>query len=117
MNLNGINVLEFIYKISENNLYVEVIQQLQKDFELSGLVIEFDEFIVPEDLIKVIYQQIYHLLINNFDGYLQLLYRIDVAEQKIVIQKSDTIELIAQKSTYYVLQREYQKVKLRKKYS
>ncbi len=116
MNLNDKNVLAFVYEISENNLYVEVIQQLQKDFELSGLAIELDEFMVPEDLIIVVYQQIHHLLVNNFDGYLQLLYRIDVAEQKIITQ-GNTTEIIAQKSTYNVLQREYQKVKLREKYS
>ncbi len=110
------NVIALVYKISENNLYIEVIQQLQKDFGLSGLAIELNEFIMPEDLIKVVYQQIYHLLVNNFDGYLQLLYRIDVAEQKIGTQ-GDAIELVAQKSTYYILQREYQKVKLREKYS
>lgn len=116
MNLNDKNVLAFVYEISKNNLYVEVLQQLQKDFELSGLAFELEEFIVPKDLIKVIYQQIYYLLATNFDGYLQLLYRIDVAEQKSVTQ-GDTIELIAQKSTYYILRREYQKVRLRKKYS
>jgi len=116
MDLEDKNVIAIVYEISKNNLYVEVVQQLQKDFDLCGLAIEFDEFIVPEDLIKIVYQQIYHLLVNNFDGYLQLLYRIDVAEQKIATQ-GDTIEVIAQKSIYNVLQREYQKVKLREKYS
>ncbi len=110
------NALAIVSEIYKNNHYIKVIEQLQKDFNLCGLDIELDEFIVPEDLIKVIYHQIHHLLATNFEGYLQLIYRIDIKEQKVVIQ-GETIEQIAQKSTYQILQREYQKVKLKEKYS
>ncbi len=112
MNPQKENTSQLVLQIIDSDLYKQVILQVKKDFELSGQAIDIDEFILPDDLIKEVYNQIHQLLNYNFDAYLQLLYRIDIPEylMNFTTQNMDTI---AQKSTFHILQREWEKVKFR----
>jgi len=69
----------------------------------------------PVVLIKEIHRQILHLIHYNFDAYLQVLYRVDVSERSMnfSIENSDTI---AQKATFQILKREWEKVNVRTKF-
>ena len=101
-----------VQQIYNSKLYSQVILQIQKDFYLCGETLALEESILPDVLVQKIYQKIYFLLQHNFNAYLQLLYRIDIAEDKIAT-RNETIAVIAQKASYYILQREYQKINLR----
>ncbi len=104
--------LVLVQQISDANHYKQVLKQVQKDFEMCGLTIDFDKFILPDDFVKKVHQELIKLLEHNFDTYLQLLYRVDLPENAMNFNIQD-VDRIAQKATFYILQREWQKVKLR----
>ena len=111
---NSSSLLTLIF---EEGLYQDLLIQITKDFELSGLTITLHQAISPADLLQELHSQILELIHTNFDGFLQLLYRVDIAEstmQSFELQKSDNI---AKKTTFVILQREWKKVYFRKKYS
>lgn len=111
---NSSSLLTLIF---EEGLYQDLLIQIIKDFELSGLTITLDQSISPADLLSELHHQVLQLIHNNFDGFLQLLYRVDIAEstmQSFELQKSDDI---AKKTTFAILQREWKKVYFRRKYS
>lgn len=115
MNSNNENAVDLVQRISKTNLYKKVVLQLQKDFEMCGLTIDLDEFVLPDNFVKIVHQEILKLLQHNFDAYLQLLYRVDLPEEMMNFNIQD-MDSIAQKATFYILQREWQKVKLRASY-
>jgi len=47
---------------------------------------------------------------------MQLLYRIDIAEKLIISNEIETSEVLAEKATYLILQREWQKVEWRERF-
>ena len=112
MNSKNENAVELIQQMSKTSLYKEVVLQLQKDFEMCGLTIDLDEFVLPGEFVKRVHQEILMLLKHSFDTYLQLLYRVDLPEEAMNFNIQD-VDSIAQKATFYILQREWQKVKLR----
>jgi len=112
MNEEKENIVLLVGQISDSNLYKEVILQVKKDFELIGQTIEINEFIEPADFIKEVYQQIHHLLRHSFDTYLQLLYRVDIPE-KLMNFNTQNSDNIAKTTIFYILHREWEKVKLR----
>jgi len=112
MNEEKENTVLLVIQISDSNLYKEVILQVKKDFELIGQTIDINEFIEPDDFIKEVYQQIHHLLRHSFDTYLQLLYRVDIPEDVMNFNTQNSDD-IAKKATFYILHREWEKVKLR----
>ena len=109
------NISLLVLQISDSNLYKQIVLQVKKDFELSGQNIDVDEFSSPDDFVKEVYKEIHDLLKYNFDVYLQLLYRVDVPEYLMNFNVQN-IDSIAQKATFYILQREWEKVKFRASY-
>lgn len=111
------NSTSLLSLIANEGLYQDLLNQITKDFELSGLTITLDQSISPADLLNELHHQILQLIHNNFDGFLQLLYRVDIPEQTMQsfeLQKSDKI---AKKTTFIILQHEWKKVYFRRKYS
>jgi hypothetical protein len=51
-----------------------------------------------------------NLINNQYDDYLNLLYRIDVPESELAKLKNDNLTTSIEEITYLVLKREYQKV-------
>jgi len=109
------NITQLVVQFSDSEFYIPLVKQVKKDFELSGHSIAIDEFMAPGDLIKEVHRQIHHLLQYNFDAYLQLLYRVDIPET-LMSFTTENSDAIAQKATFYILQREWKKVKLRAKF-
>jgi hypothetical protein len=97
-------------KICDADLYLKLISQLNKDFEMVGLENTFDVNYSPNDLVKKLQEQLIDLIRTDFDTYANLLYRIDVSE--LALKKLDNlpIENLTLQVTYVVLKREWQKV-------
>lgn len=101
----------------DEGLYQDLMQQLKKDFELSGLSFDLKPMITTSDLLEKLQQQIKQLIHSNFDAYLQLLYRVDIPEKMMQSNDLQDSDEIARRTTFLILQREWKKVYFRKKYS
>ncbi|WP_394338524.1 hypothetical protein [Hanstruepera ponticola] len=107
---------ELIQKANDLNLYCKLINQLNKDFGLANIQLEFDETVLPTSLKLILHETIYKLIQEKFMEYLNLLYIIDVPEKKVKqLDSHDMVEL-SEHITFLILQREWQKVWYRNNY-
>ncbi|WP_456376962.1 hypothetical protein [Lutibacter sp.] len=104
------NALELLTKIETENLYENLILQLNKDFQLSNLNEKFELEITPIQLEEKLREIIVKLLTNKYDNYLNFLYRVDVPEKELAAVKSNNLEETITHITFLILKREYQKV-------
>ncbi len=101
---------EILDKASNEALYKKLIFQLNKDFLYANIDLDFDEDIQPESLKLILHETVYKLIQEKFDKYLNLLYIIDVSEDKIKhLDGSDVVKL-SEQVTFLILKREWQKV-------
>jgi hypothetical protein len=101
---------------SVENLYLKLVEQINKDFNLANEGIDFPMSIAPEELKIQLHEKIYRLIQYKFAEYLNLLYIIDVPENEIKqLDGSDIVEL-AGKVSFLILKREWQKVWFRNYY-
>ncbi|MGL3000003.1 hypothetical protein [Flavobacterium sp. RSSB_23] len=101
---------------SVENLYLKLVEQINKDFNLANEGIDFPMSIAPEELKIQLHEKIYRLIQYKFAEYLNLLYIIDVPENEIKqLDGSDIVELAGQVS-FLILKREWQKVWFRNYY-
>ena len=106
-----------ITKANGLKLYAKLIHQLNKDFLLANIDLDFDTAILPSSLKYILHEIIFNLIQNKFSEYLNLLYIIDVSEQKIRdLDGSDTLKL-SEAVTFLIIQREWQKVWFKHQYS
>jgi hypothetical protein len=103
--------------VYNKGLFQDLVKQLKKDFELSGLLISSENTQSTDQLLFLLYQYIYNLIQVNFEKYLQLLYRVDVPENKMQADNIQDIEDFAKKATFLILKREWEKVYYRELYS
>jgi len=97
-------------------LYHQLILQLNKDFQRAAIAEAFLETIAPSELRIKLHEIVLRLIQNHYSEYLNLLYIIDVSEEKIKnIEEEDTVE-ISKKIAYLILLREWQKVWFKEKY-
>lgn len=100
----------------QDNLYLKLIHQINKDFNLANEAIDLGEGIAPDDLKKELHEKIYRLIQYKFAEYLNLLYIVDVSEVEMKkLDGSDIAELSRQVS-FLILKREWMKVWFRNKY-
>ena len=101
---------------SVENLYLKLVEQINKDFNLANEGIDFPMSIAPEERKIQLHEKIYRLIQYKFAEYLNLLYIIDVPENEIKqLDGSDIVELAGQVS-FLILKREWQKVWFRNNY-
>lgn len=111
------NFERLIVEAEELNLYKKLILQLNKDLLYANIDLEFDEETLPTSLKLVLHEMVYNFIQNKFSDYLNLLYIVDVSEIKIkTLDGSDTLKL-SEEVTFLILQREWQKVWFKAKYS
>lgn len=105
----------FLEEAQKEALYEGTILQLNKDFQLASLdyKFEFDEH--PDALVKKTGAIISHLLKNEYDAYLNFMYRVDVSEKELAKIHNLTLEKTIAFITWAVLKREFQKVWFRNK--
>lgn len=111
------NFEDLISEANALNLFKKLIVQLNKDLLYANVDLEFDKETLPTSLKLVLHETIFHLIQHKFSDYLNLLYIIDVSELKIrALDGNDTVKL-AEDVTFLILQREWQKVWYKAKYS
>ena len=108
---------QLIEEASQLKLYKKLIQQLNKDLLYANIDLSFNEDILPTSLKLLLHETVYKLIQDKFIDYLNLLYIIDVSEKKVKqLDGSDTL-LLADQVAFLILQREWQKVWFKNKYS
>ena len=101
-------------KVIENanqlNLYKNLVRQLNKDLRYANIDLVFDEAVLPDSLKLMLHETIYQLILERFSDYLNLLYIVDVSEQKIKELDGDDTLKLSEEVTFLILLREWQKV-------
>ncbi len=105
-----------LLKSEELSLYKKLILQLNKDFLRANLSAVFSEDISPEDLKSQLHEIVTKLIDEQFSEYLNLLYIIDVSEEKIKQLNVDTSLNVIAQNVYLILLREWQKVWFKENY-
>ncbi|HEY5687298.1 MAG TPA: hypothetical protein VIS27_03235 [Yeosuana sp.] len=105
-----------ITEANQLKLYKKLVEQLNKDFLLANINIDFHEDILPTSLKLILHETIFDLIQNKFTDYLNLLYIIDVPEKQIKsLDGKDTL-LLSEQVSFLILKREWQKVWYRNNY-
>jgi hypothetical protein len=100
----------------KSRLYQKLVVQLDKDFGLANVPIDFQTEMAPEELRAILHEKIYYLIMERFADYLNLLYVVDVPEKAFKeIQVTDVVE-VAEQVSFLILKRELQKVWLKERY-
>lgn len=108
---------DLISEANALNLYNKLVIQLNKDLLYANIDLEFDEETLPTSLKLLLQETVFYLIQNKFSDYLNLLYIVDVSEVKIKgLDGSDSIRL-SEEVTFLILQREWQKVWYKAKFS
>lgn len=107
---------ELIAEANRVNLYPKLIQQLNKDLRFANVNLEFDVDILPTSLKLMLHETIYKLIQERFMDYLNLLYIVDVSEEKVrQLDGIETLQLSVD-VTFLILKREWQKVSYKKNF-
>jgi len=117
LNIENIQINELLVNAVNQELYVALIHQLNKDFVLANLEYEIDKDCNSELLKQKLSDIVAELVNNKFDSLLNLLYRVDLSEHKIVDLPKENQEIYIASISFLILKREWQKVWFRKKYS
>jgi len=107
---------ELITQVKDLGLYKKLIHQLNKDFLLANIDLGFNEDVLPSSLKLILQDTVYQLIQEKFADYLNLLYIVDVSEQKIKQLDGSDMVLLSEQVTFLILQREWQKVWYRNNY-
>lgn len=110
------NSTDLLSSIKSNKLHKDLINQLNKDLSLTGNNLHFSQDFVPLTLKKELQTKIKELIINDFNSFTNLLYRIDVSENDVQKIESTNIDLYAQNITFLILKRTWEKVLLKHQY-
>lgn len=101
---------------TREELYLKLIEQLNKDFNLANEPVDFPKSTTPGELKVQLHEKVYRLIQYKFAEYLNLLYIIDVPESEVKkLDGSDLIEL-SKDVAFLILKREWQKVWFRNRY-
>ena len=108
---------DLLLQEAENEtLYVNLIVQMNKDFNLANEAVDFPISLTPDELKIQLHEKVYRLIQNKFAEYLNLLYIIDVSEDEIKKLDGSDLVILAEQVAFLILKREWQKVWFRNKY-
>jgi hypothetical protein len=111
-----LNTEVLLVEATNENLYNNLIDQINKDFNLANESIDLPQDIKPEDLKNELHEKIYRLIQYKFAEYLNLLYIVDVPEDQIKKLDGSDIGELSKQVAFLVLKREWMKVWFRNKY-
>jgi hypothetical protein len=97
-------------------LYLKLIEQINKDFNLANEGIDFPMSISPDELKIQMHEKIYRLIQYKFAEYLNVLYIIDVSEDEVKKMDGSDLVILAEQVSFLILKREWQKVWFKNKY-
>ncbi len=99
----------------KENLYLKLIEQLNKDFNFANEPVDLPLSTLPNELKIQLHEKVYRLIQYKFAEYLNLLYIIDVSEEEVKKLNGDDISELAGEVAFLILKREWQKVWFRNK--
>lgn len=105
-----------LYQAETENLYLKLIEQLNKDFNLANEGIDFPMSTKPEELKIQLHEKIYRMIQYKFAEYLNLLYIIDVPEDQVKKLDGSDIVALSEQVAFLILKREWMKVWFRNKF-
>ena len=105
-----------LQEAEKETLYVNLITQMNKDFNLANEAVDFPLSLLPDELKIQLHEKIYRLIQYKFAEYLNLLYIIDVSEEEIKKLDGSDLVILAEQVAFLILKREWQKVWFRNKY-
>ncbi len=111
------NFETLIKQTTANDLYEKLIDQLNKDLLYANVDLELHRETPPISLKLTLQDAVYNLIQNKFAEYLNLLYIVDVSEAKVRALDGDDIVKLSEEITFLILQREWQKVWYKTKFS
>lgn len=103
-------------EVTADNLYLKLIEQINKDFNLANEGADFPTNILPDELKIQLQEKIYRLIHSKFDSYLNLLYIIDVSEKEIKLLDGSDLDVLAEQVSFLILKREWMKVWFRNRF-
>lgn len=110
------NSLELLKAVKTENLQIKLIEQLNKDFQLSGVSKVFG----INNSIDKLNEELTEILINliqfKYDDYLNLMYRIDISEKDLASITNKNLLAVVNQIAFFILKREFQKVWLKQNY-
>jgi hypothetical protein len=107
--------LILLREVKQKDLLAALIRQLNKDFQLCGLESTINEKASVSEVVRNLAHILSQLIRNDFQGFLNLLYRVDIPESKIHRSETRGMDELIQDASYELLKREWQKVWLRNK--
>lgn len=116
MYIAPLNTNLLLEEAEKEALYLKLIEQINKDFNLANEGIDFPMSVLPEELKIQLHEKIYRLIQNKFAEYLNLLYVIDVSEDQIKKLDGSDLVILSEEVAFLILKREWQKVWFRNKY-
>lgn len=106
---------QLLSEAEKENLYLKLIEQLNKDFNFANEPIDFPLSTSPQELKIQLHEKVYRLIQYKFAEYLNLLYIIDVSETEVKKLNGDDLLELAEQVAFLILKREWQKVWFRNK--
>lgn len=101
---------DLIAEANQLDLYKKLIVQLNKDFLLANVDLDFHEEILPSSLKLLLHETVYKLIQVKFTEYLNLLYIIDVSESQVKALDGEDVLKLSEDVSFLILKREWQKV-------
>ena len=106
---------QLLTEAENENLYLKLIEQLNKDFNFANEPIDIPLSTAPNELKIQLHEKVYRLIQYKFAEYLNLLYIIDVSEREVKKLDGSDISELAEQVAFLILKREWQKVWFRNK--
>ncbi|WP_299623297.1 hypothetical protein [uncultured Tenacibaculum sp.] len=116
MSQNYQDSITLLTEVVDNKLYEKLINQLNKDFQLVSLDVVFHKESSPLVLKTKLQEVVKSLLLNDSDGYYNLLYRIDVSEISLKNINTSEIDSYSEEVTFLILKRVWKKVYFKNKF-
>ena len=101
---------DLVAEANQLNLYNKLIKQLNKDLLFANIDLEFNEAILPTSLKLILHETLFKLIEEKFMAYLNLLYIVDVSEDKVKQLDGSDVMQLSEDVTFLILKREWQKV-------
>ncbi|WP_299394872.1 hypothetical protein [uncultured Gelidibacter sp.] len=108
---------DLVVQANQLQLYAKLVEQLNKDLALANIDLEFHDDVLPTSLKLMLHEKVYDLIQNKFMEYLNLLYIVDVSEDKIRALDGNDVLQMSENVTFLILKREWQKVYYKNQYS
>ena len=111
------NILTSLSDVNNLHLLQNLIEQLNKDFIMSGLDDYFNPELNPKELLDQLQERIGELFLKEPKLFSNLMYRIDISEMHLLKQKDYDFHKTRDNITLAILEREWRKVWFRNRNS